>query len=239
MDTASEPCTPEYSERVCQEWHNRVVAEYRSAALTAEVLHGLIAVGADERLIAACQRIVSDELLHSRLSAECLEAYRQGYEPPPVELGSMATPVLPQGLFATLVVRVVRNFCLGETFAVPLFAAMRAHTTEPMARAALDQILKDEAMHRAFGWDVLDELIALDPQVREMVAGLLPGWIEEFRASYGTLRAVPLLSEGEKACGLLDIPEYVRIYQEALEHDILPRFARRNIIPAPSPYASI
>ena len=64
--------------RVHREWSNRVAAEYRSAAITAQVLHWLISVGADDALVSTCMRIVRDELDHAQLSHDCLVALGGG-----------------------------------------------------------------------------------------------------------------------------------------------------------------
>ena len=82
---------------------------------------------------------------------------------------ALAPAPAPDGPLAALVDTILHAFCLGETFAVPLFAAMRPATTQPTAAAALQRILRDEATHRAFGWDTLDALLELDP-----AGGFLP-----------------------------------------------------------------
>ncbi|MEZ4237604.1 MAG: hypothetical protein R3F59_15940 [Myxococcota bacterium] len=53
----------------------------------------------------------------------------------------------------------MRDFCLGETPAVPLFRAMQARAAHPAVAPVLRRILADEAVHRAFGWEALDWLL--------------------------------------------------------------------------------
>jgi hypothetical protein len=161
---------------------------------------------------------------------ECLEGLGFVVEPPAIELSSLSSPPHPAGPLASLTSRIVKNFCLGETFAVPLFVAMREHTSVLVARQALDRIVRDEAVHRAFGWDTFKNLMELDAGVAAFTAQHLSHWIEDYRQSYGVFRESLPLDEEEKSCGLLDIADYVRIFDQTLSEEILPRFARHGIV---------
>jgi hypothetical protein len=48
-----------------------------------------------------------------------------------------------------------------ESVAVAVFRARLANARDPMAREVVEIILRDEANHRAFAWDLIDELIGL------------------------------------------------------------------------------
>ena len=117
---------------------------------------------------------------------------------------------------------------IGETLAVPYFAAMRKSCTHPEAAAALERILADEAVHRACGWDALDALIDLDPAVAPFVSAALP----ELRATFAGYAAppdAPPLSVEERACGLIDHADYAALFAQVWTEDIAVRFARRGI----------
>lgn len=218
--------------RVHREWANRVAAEYRSAALAAQVLHWSLQAGIPEPLLNVALRIVRDELDHAALSHECLCALGGDAAPVPLDAAAMAAPGTP-GILGGLVDSVVVNFCLGETFAVPLFDAMRRGTTHPAAAAALLRILRDEAAHRQFGWDLLDELLARVPGVEGRVSGALPAALAGFRRAYAPEDDdAPPLSPEEIACGLLPVSAYRAVHDQALAEDVLPRFAKRGIVPA-------
>ena len=58
--------------RAQEEWSRRVVAEYKSAAVAAELVQGMIRAAFPEHLIQATLQIVSDELVHARLSHDVL-----------------------------------------------------------------------------------------------------------------------------------------------------------------------
>lgn len=219
------------STRLLQEWGNRVRAEYGSAGLAAQATHWMIRCAFPEELVQVGLRVVSDELEHARLSHAVVVAMGGDSGPMHLDIQATAAPEAPEGVLASLVDTVLRNFCLGETFAVPLFQAMRATTTQPVAREALDRILRDEAVHRAFGWDALDVLLEIDGAgVRHRIQQRLPSSLSWFAHAYaGALDHAPLTEE-EAACGLLAGRDYAAIHDRCLAEQILPRFERRGIL---------
>ena len=216
------------SPRVAEEWSRRVVAEYRSAALTAQLAGWLIEIGASPDLIRMALRIVDDELVHAELAHAVTQAL--GVKVPPIERRSLRLSG-GRGPRVRDVARVgVALFCLGETLAVRLFRALRQECRRPLARAALDRILRDEVRHRDFGWQLLGWLLASQPALRSGVVHALPGQLRALRASYAPAlgRVVPL-DEEERAWGLVDPPEYAAILERTELRDLRPRFARLGI----------
>lgn len=214
--------------RVLEEWGNRVAAEYRSAALAAQVLHWGIMAAFPENLLHVALRVVRDELDHASISHECLEALGGGEHPVPLDVTALAAAPTA-GVLGGLIDSVLVNFCLGETFAVPLFDAMRRGTTHPAVRPVITRVLQDEAIHRQFGWDALDELLLRGDAVRDRVVAQLPGALRAFRRSYAPEDDGVPLTEEERGAGLIDLADYRRVFHETLAQDIGPRFARRGI----------
>jgi hypothetical protein len=213
-----------------QEWRNRVAAEYRSAARTSDLLHQLITAGLPRPILATAGRIVQDELDHADGCHAVVEALGGGDAPATLELSALIIAPSGDGLLADILDTVLHDFCLGETLAVPLFRAMWHEATHPAAREALTRILRDEATHRAFGWTALDALIELDPSgTRARAQALLPAWICAFRDAYADGREAPTLRAEERAAGLIDLDDYARIFETALNSDIRRRFAARGI----------
>ena len=213
--------------RVHLEWARRVAAEYSSASVTAQALAWGVAVGLPVDLLRRAARIVSDELEHAERSHEALVAL--GGADVPVDLGVDRLLVPPRdGPLADLLTIVVRDFCLGETFAVPYFAEMRRQARHPAVLPVLDRVLADEAAHRAFGWDALDALIALDGAVPTWVEQHLPELLDRF-GGYREPADAPPLEPAEREAGLLDNAEYAVLFDRTLTEDILPRFARRGV----------
>jgi hypothetical protein len=224
--------------RVHAEWRNRVAAEYRSAALAAGVLRGAIVAGLPEDLLHTALRIVRDELDHASLSHGALVALGGDDTPVPLHVGDLAGP--PTGdLLGDLVDSVVRDFCLGETFAVPLFHAMRQDARHPAVVPVLTRILADEAIHRQFGWDALDALLQRVPGVRERLETQLPGWLGGVRAAYAESTAhAPPLSEDERGAGLLAPARYRELFWDTVRTDVARRFGARGIA-VPREYAGV
>lgn len=216
------------SRRALLEWRNRAEAEYSSAAVAARVVHDLIATGMPRSLIQVGQRIVNDELDHAELSHGVWVALG-GDGALELDVARLTPPAGPP--LARLADDLLRAFCVGETVAVPLFAAMRAGAEHPAVVAALERILRDEAAHRAFGWDALEALITLDPEgAPPYVAARLPEALAGCRRAYVLPHdAQPRLTAEERAAGLLDLDEYQRVVEACLQESVLPRFARLGV----------
>jgi hypothetical protein len=217
------------------EWKHRAVAEYTSAATAARVLHLAIVCGLPRELLDVARRVIADELDHAELSDGVRQSLGDTSELE-IEASNLLVGPATDGPLAALVDEVVPAFCLGESLAVPLFAAMREGTTHPLAAAALVRILQDEAVHRKFGWDVLDASLVLDPAgVRARVRAGLPSWITSFRMAYrdpvGAEGSQPPLTVEEVESGLIGLSRYAQVYDEAMGTVILPRFAARGIAP--------
>lgn len=230
---------PEITDRVREEWRARVAAEYTSAAITQQLTLWLIQAGAPPDLIDTGLAIVADELAHSRLSHEVYVA-AGGDQAPAIRQQDLGL-VRRGDLAADLLDASVRIFCLGETVAVPLFAHLRERCTQPVARAALDRILRDEVRHRDFGWDLLDWLATILPDVPRVLEPRVPAMLAELGASYGTGNPVVAEDSGsapaarvqltadERAWGLAPPRDYAQILAETIERDYRPRFAARGI----------
>lgn len=219
--------------RVREEWRARIAAEYTSAAIAQHLVLWLIQAGAPPDLIDAGLAIVADELAHSRLSHEVYAA-AGGAAPPALDRDGLGLVRTEDTLERDILRACVRVFCLGETVAVPLFRHLRERCTEPIARAALDRILRDEVRHRDFGWDLLDWLLTLADDVPERVTAALPGMLAEVEASYGAANLAVAADDGEmpdeeRAWGLAPPREYAEILVRAHARDFVPRFAARDI----------
>jgi len=220
---------------VRDEWRARIAAEYTSAAVTQHLVLWLLQAAAPPELIDAGLVIVADELVHSRMSHEVYTA-AGGTDPPAIERDQLALRRSNEPLELDILRVAVRVFCLGETVAVPLFRHLREHCTQPLARAALDRILRDEVRHRDFGWDLLDWLLSVDPddQVPARVHAELPAMLGELEATYGTGNdAVAgddgVISEADRAWGLAAPRDYAEILARTVIRDFRPRFEARGI----------
>lgn len=219
--------------RVQGEWRARIAAEYTSAAITQHLVLWLIQAGAPPDLIDAGLVIVSDELVHSRLSHEVYLA-AGGTAPPAIEQAQLGLERTSPDLLVDILRVAVRVYCLGETVAVPLFSHLREPCTEPAAKTALDRILRDEVRHREFGWDLLDWLCAIDDAAPARVTADLPAMMSELETTYGIGNLTVARDDGsmtpaERAWGLAPPRDYAEILARTIERDYRPRFAARDI----------
>jgi len=218
---------------VTAEWRRRTQAEYTSAAIAQQVTLWLIQLGAPPDLIRDGLRIVEDELAHSEMSAVVADdaggvAGSPVIDPATLTVGGGGDPA------AALVASILRYFCIGETVAVPLFRMLRSRCSVPVARRALDRILRDEARHRQFGWDVLDwVLLAGGPSVRDALAAQAPTMLSEVVTAYtvatdGAEPEAPM-SPNVLAWGLAPPSDYLDTLAIALASDVRPRLATRGV----------
>ncbi len=221
--------------RVQHEWRARIAAEYTSAAITQHLVLWLIQAGAPPDLIDAGLVIVNDELAHSRMSHDVYIA-AGGTQPPAIDREQLGLVRTSDALELDILRIAVRVFCLGETVAVPLFKHLREKCTQPVARDALDRILRDEVRHRDFGWDLLDWLLStpLAGAIPARVHAQLPQMLGELERTYGTANEVVAeddgaMSDDERAWGLAPPRDYAEILAKTIERDYRPRFAARDI----------
>jgi hypothetical protein len=222
---------PVVADLVTMEWRRRTEAEYISAAIAQQVTLWLIQLGGPPDLIRDGLRIAGDELTHSELSAAV--ATSAGGDGGPAVIDP-ATLSLAGGDRPAdrLVSAILRYFCVGETIAVPLFRMLGQRCSVPIAREALDRILRDESRHRQFGWDVLDwALLTGDPAVRQRLETQAPIAVEEVVTAYvrsGDLADAPWHPE-LAAWGLAPPSDYAETATTALTGEITPRLGARGI----------
>jgi len=224
---------PPASQRVRDEWLRRVEAEYRSAAIAQHLGLWLLQIGASPDLVRASQRAARDEIIHAS-QARRVHAAAGGSGAAVLDRASLGLTRHPADALELDVARAcVEIFCLGETVAVPLFAALRAGCTVPTARAALDRVLRDEVRHRDLGWDLLASLLEAPTgaEVRRTLEAELPGMLGRLVGSYASpaTRASHDLATEDRAWGLMAGARYSALLERSMARDHLPRFARLGI----------
>jgi hypothetical protein len=221
------------SPRVRDEWRRRIEAEYRSAAIAQHLGLWLLQIGASPDLVLRSQRAARDEMIHAS-HARRVHAAAGGSGTAVLDRATLAFPRRPEDPLELDVARVcVEVFCLGETVAVPLFAALRAGCTVPAARAALDRVLRDEVRHRDLGWDLLGWLLdlPLSGDIRRTLDAELPGMLARLVASYGSAgtREEESLPAADRAWGLMSGARYAAVLARSVQKDHLPRFERLGV----------
>lgn len=213
------------------EWARRVEEEYRSSAIAQNLTLWLTQIGASPDLVHAGLRIGDDEMVHSEMSHAVLEAAGGGAAAP-IARETLELARTPGEPLENDVARVaLRVFCLGETVAVPLFRRLREECTVPVARRALDRVLRDEVRHRDFGWSLLAWLLEhpMAPTLRELAQRALPEDFARLRGAYGASPRATEIDPGDRAWGLMSPSEYAVATERTLERDWIPRFGKLGI----------
>ena len=223
---------PRPTERVRTTWLRRSEAEYASAALSLQLAHWLTEIAGPPELIYAAMDIARDEFGHAQHSAEVARA-AGATAMPQIDRSLLVAPRDPRNpVEEDLLALLLRNFCVGETLAVPLFREMRAGSTETAARAVLDLILVDEARHREFSWIALEWLLTDSTALRGAAARLTPAIVRR-RVDTCSTPLDRLLGDTvtpeERGWGLISAGSYRTIVLAALERDVWPRFARLGV----------
>jgi hypothetical protein len=177
---------------------------------------------------------VHDELRHARLCAavgRALGAPKPCYDRAPVRarLGDLSDPVTRAS--ALLLVEVA----MGETISMSLFRAGRRAAREPLTRAALESILRDEVRHQRLGWTAST---ALWPSLTESQKERLQFEATSALAAMEQQNAAPAfsrLASGEvfdpahAALGVLAPEARVEAFYVAVEDLVVPRLTRLGL----------
>ena len=167
-----------------QAWTGAAFQEHRTGAACAITLKALIEARAPLDLIAIACRFPLDEMVHvelcSRLAMELGGGSEIRYDPHNL-VYEPARALSPLRIASELV---VHNFCVGEALSIPMLRGAAKAANQPLTRAVLSRIVRDEAMHGSFGWSYLewakdhhssedlDRLSHLAPDDREAIPAL-------------------------------------------------------------------
>jgi hypothetical protein len=132
-------------------WEADARTEHASIAAFARLSLDLIAVGAPPRLLEASLSAALDEVRHATGAYSLASAYA-GSSLGPGPIPEVATA--PGGL-ARLAMETVIDGCLGEGLAAACAREAAADATDPVLRAHLSAVARDESRHAELAWAVL------------------------------------------------------------------------------------
>ncbi len=180
--------------------------------------------GCDRVVLSLVTRASSDEVRHAEICRRFAVALL-GEEAVPTRVRGL--PKVPMHEGATSADRtlwhVVEMCCLSETLTGVFLTEMLAHTTDPVARQAIESLLEDEIDHGRLGWAYLAER-AHHKRTRGLSLALVPMLERTFAAVFdGARRSKPDDSRLE-SCGYLGAHAAAAVYARALGDVILPGF---------------
>lgn len=216
-------------------WTGAAFQEHRTGASCALTLKALIEARAPLDLIAIACRFPLDELVHvemcSRLAMELGGGSEIRHDPrsliyePPRDLSPL--------LYASELV--VHNFCVGEALSIPLLRGAWKAAEQPLMRAVLGRIVRDEALHGNFGWSYLEwaaplhdarELAHLSRLAARSIRGVLHNWeYLKHQNVEGRPKAHSL--------GWMQTRDYLALAARSLEAKVLAPLAKYGIDPRP------
>lgn len=214
-------------------WTEAAFQEHRTGAACALTVKHLIAVRAPLDLVAMASRFALDEMVHVELCARLATA--MGGAAPiaydPKDLVAEPSPSLAPLLQASELV--VRNFCVGESLSIPVLRGAWHAARQPLIRAILARIVKDEAAHGAFGWMFLDwageRLSAADRQHLAQQAALT---IDGVVARWAQVDPAGGAADDERL-GWMPPGEYLALAHRSLREAVLEPLLARGIDPRP------
>ena len=212
-------------------WLRQARTEYMAAALTSQMLHWLVMLGVSPDTLARGARLVADEVRHSTQS---YELYRVAGG---VERAVAAPPTMlmhgddPDADIVWRAVTAVGELAVEESVALPVFALRARNARHPRVREVVEGIHRDEAFHRAFAWDVLDELTeALGVvAVRAWVEPRIAWWVRVYLLAEMT-DDEPVYDERQLGLGLIDRREHWAAMRACVAEVVRPRFHKRGLV---------
>lgn len=205
-------------------WRGRMVNEYGSSHVFAELSAQMQRANLANELVEACLTFAEEERSHGALCGAVVEAL--GF---PAVAPALAEGDLPLHDDVSPLEGVLRNVlsvaCLSESVAVALIGAERLRMPEGELQALLTRIYADEIGHARFGWQLISQHAPnLDNATRERLGDYLEvafAHLENHELSH--LPVVDNLPEGAETLGLCDGVEARELFYATVEEVIVPR----------------
>ena len=137
-------------------WGLRTNDEYRSMVGFSELTYLCAEMHAPLDVVALASRIIRDEVRHVEICSTLTEALggRASNAPNPRYVRTNPKSSVRERALH----HAIGSCAIGETISVTMLAGTRDRCTDPIAKAALTQMLRDESFHSRFGWLWLDKL---------------------------------------------------------------------------------
>ncbi len=144
---------PALASALAQVWWLQAATELRVARSFAIVERALDELGAERALVTLAHRAVDDEHRHGALCLEMAERYAgRAIAPPPPLPEQQPKHALAKSEDERRALFVIGQCALNETFASAYLSTAHKGATSPIARAALNELLRDEIDHSRLGW---------------------------------------------------------------------------------------
>lgn len=213
-------------------WTNGAFTEYASAAAFSSLTGAMLACGAPVDLVAVTASAVGDELAHVELASRLVMEFG-GATPYHVDLANVA-PLTTEGVRPLLVAAeiAITTSVVAEALSVPILARSHALATEPLVRAILATLARDEGQHARIGaWFLAWAEPQLSPGDRAFLAGVAADALDVYAPLWREPRCATCTPH--EALGGLSDEAYRRTLRTAVTRRVLPTLRDLGIELAP------
>lgn len=171
-----------------ESWWTQCATEFRVATSFSIVHQSLAALDAEPSLVALAERAIDDEHRHAALCLDMAHRYFGSDIAPPPPL----PPRHPQHREAKdederRALFVIGQCALNETFANAYLSTAYRDTKSPIARAAINELMRDEIDHSRLGWAFLATLpVAKRERISDWLVPLAITNLREWHESAAT-----------------------------------------------------
>jgi hypothetical protein len=148
--------SPEARRALAAAWADAARSEHASVPAFARLSLTLVALGAPSRLVEAVHRAALEEIEHARIAFALVEAYAYA----PVSPGSFedlwTAPAVTARSLPELARESLIDGCLNEGIGAEVARQACARAGDPVVRAALATIARDEASHAELAWQIVE-----------------------------------------------------------------------------------
>ena len=213
-------------------WTGAAFQEHRTGLACAMALQAMIEARVPVDLIALSTRFPLDEMVHvelaARMAMELGGAADLRHDPDDMIVDA------PEGLppLTRAADMIVRFYCVGESLSIPLLRGTWKACVQPLPKAILGRIVKDEAAHGQFGFTFLDWAVTrMDAGAIAAVGAAADRGIASVKSSWAKARAgrpAELDTSGD-TLGWMRSDAYYAAAERALEEKVRAPLRERDI----------
>ncbi len=226
--------------RAGEAWRNLRASEHDSVIAASLVLTDLARLGAPAALLGAAAQVLEDEVRHVEICQHVTEAL--GVAPQAIAPDAMRASLGDEAVGVRCGRTLVAGFVVGESMSAAAFAEALRRAEAPLARWALEEILRDETRHGGFGVEAGRWVLEHhgDPASTEALWPLCVREMEHMEAIVGgpyddddlTAEAARRDSAGLEALGVLRGSVSCAAFHRSVERWVVPRLRTLGVLPA-------
>jgi len=212
-----------------ESWQLRTLDEYRSQVGFTDFLGEVTQLGCTFDVLTAGVRVVRDEARHVEICRRLVVALGGTDQIPGEPRWVASDPKEPP--LVRVVETIIGSLCIGECLSTALLVATQKVTKDPLAKAVVTALARDESFHGQLGWTLLPALWPLlsKPEQRRVKARLKED-LESAREVVFEGCGGDDSQEPRNPFGHLKNAERHVVFEGALERDVLRRFRALGLV---------